>query len=67
MVTGQGGIAFPKLDFAHCKELKAPRYTARSLKMPLYGLTSCLADYFTWPQVALTHHVVCQALLKHRH
>jgi hypothetical protein len=26
---------------------------------------SCLADYFTWPQVALTHHVNYQSVLKH--
>ena len=32
---------------------KAPRLTTRSLKLIS---SSCLADYFTWPQVALTHH-----------
>ena len=26
---------------------------------------SCLADYFTWPQVALTHHVCRQPILNH--
>ena len=29
-------------------------------------LPSCLADYFTWPQVALTHHANYQSVLNHR-
>jgi hypothetical protein len=33
---------------------KAPRLTTRSLLK--LNSPSCLADYFPWPQVALTHH-----------
>ena len=33
----------------------------------IYGKDSpsCLADYFTWPQVALTHHVCHRRILNH--
>jgi hypothetical protein len=31
-------------------------------KQRLKDSPSCLADYFTWPQVALTHHVLSTAI-----
>jgi hypothetical protein len=32
------------------------------LKQRLKDAQSCLADYFTWPQVALTHHALSTAI-----
>src|ERR1041384_4141827 len=40
---------------------KAPRLTTRSLKL---NSPSCLADYFPWPQVALTHHAKLSKLIE---
>jgi len=47
---------------------KAPRQAARDFKVfevvsgSMSPFPSCLAGYFTWPQVALTHHVFHRCL-----
>src|SRR6185503_7274895 len=47
---------------------KVPRQAARDFKVfevvsgSMSPFPSCLAGYFTWPQVALTHHVFHRCL-----
>src|SRR5688572_9842242 len=54
----------------HQSKTEESRQTTRDFMMPevfgtvLSNSPSCLADYFPWPQVALTHHVFQLLLIR---
>jgi hypothetical protein len=64
----QSTIHNPKSEIRNKKKSRAKqRGTSQELEVcgvALLGWPSCLAGYFTWPQVALTHHVFLKSVIR---